>query len=994
MNRTKYSSSVKQTDQKSLYSYNSTEDDSSTYNFEINEGSKFSDHFGLLGKCWKKSFGQIKGDWVFLTLLGVVMAFISLFVEIIIGVCVNSRVYLFYMISDPFLKFWGWLCIPVFLIVFATGLTKLVAPQAAGSGVPELRTAMLGIPMKGSFSFKALCTKIIGLGTTLGTGLPYGKEGPFVHVSSMVAVLLTKLTSNIRGIYADKARNMEMLAAACAVGVTAAFAAPIGGVLFSIEVTAVHFAVRNYWRGFYAAVCGTVMHRFLAVWFNENADFTAVYKTSFYSEEPYALPELLFFALMGAIIGVIGALFVWSNRKCTMFKNNNRIMKTINRNSVFWYPLLVTGIFTTLTFPLGLGYFITSTYTTGGQITEMFVNYSWQKPNPTVEEYKVISHWSSEYTGIWVSLFLYSVVMFMGMVLASTLSVPAGVFTPLFQIGVSFGRLFGEIIYAIFPNGFDETNRASAGIMPGGYAIAGAAALAGAATHTVSSSVIAFELTGQISFAIPVLIATFVANAISQTLQPSIFDSITTMKKLPYLPSILSSSSTAYEIFVEDFMVRELEFIWYGITYNELKNILLNRRKLRVFPVVDSAESMILLGSVHRKELIALLKDNINERKKIPYFNEWKDAAEKELEKDLQLHDDDDTDGSDDLKIEVVNEQETKTETANHVTKPETLSEDIKSSTEKKVAEEPSDENPEATPPTETTSLLKPSSDIQSIDGEPEAVSEYPPGVGLPIEIPNTPDFKLPTQRRRSSRFSVTKVEGPLPASPLIKEKKEKQEPIVEEKEKIEKEEPIIEEKEKEEYSTPNSPNSTVTHGSLPKKSILKKTQSFVFEPNKPGFASKRSYATVHGDISKGVRQSLAVFMRAKSLLRMDSRSSHITFTGVSSAKIPTTRLIKIIKEMESEWENREMEKTVDFTKCQINPAPHQLVERSNLLQVHSIFSLLGLHHSYVTAIGRLIGVVGLKELQQVIVQVNSGDYVKPGVINNKRYSFGFLTLR
>ncbi|KAB7498400.1 Chloride channel protein 2 [Armadillidium nasatum] len=794
MNRTKYCAPVKQTDQKSIYSYDSTENDSSTYNFEINEGSKFSNHFGLLGKCWKKTFGQIKGDWVFLTLLGVVMAFISLFVEIIIGVCVNSRVYLFYMISDPFLKFWGWICIPVFLIVFATGLTKLIAPQAAGSGVPELRTAMLGIPMKGSFSFKALCTKIIGLGTTLGTGLPYGKEGPFVHISSMVAVLLTKLTSNIRGVYADKARNMEMLAAACAVGVTAAFAAPIGGVLFSIEVTAVHFAVRNYWRGFYAAVCGTVMHRFLAVWFNENADFTAVYKTSFYSEEPYALPELLFFALLGAIMGVIGALFVWSNRKCTMFKNNNRIMKTINRNSVFWYPLLVTGIFTTLTFPLGLGYFITSTYTTGGQITEMFVNYSWQKPDPTVEEYK--------------------------------------------------------IIYAIFPNGFDETNRASPGVMPGGYAIAGAAALAGAATHTVSSSVIAFELTGQISFAIPVL-----------------------------------------------------------------------------------------------------------------------------LEKDLHLYDDDVSDGSEDLKIEIVNEQETKTEKANHVTKPETPSEDLKSSTEKDIAEEPSDENPEATPLTETTSLLKPSSDIQSIDGEPEPVSEYPPGVGLPIEIPNTPDFKLPTQRRRSSRFSVTKVEGPLPSSPLIKEKEKK-------------EEPIVEEKEKEEYSTPNSPNSTVTHGSLPKKSILKKTRSFVFEPNKPGFASKRSYATVHGDISKGVRQSLAVFMKAKSLLRMDSRSSHITFTG------PTTRLIKIIKEMESEWENREMEKTVDFTKCQINPAPHQLVERSNLLQVHSIFSLLGLHHSYVTAIGRLIGVVGLKELQQVIVQVNSGDYVKPGVINNKRYSFGFLTLR
>ena len=37
------------------------------------------------------------------------------------------------------------------------------------------------------------------------------------------------------------------------------------GVLFSIEVTATYFAVRNYWRGFYAAVCGALVFRLLAV---------------------------------------------------------------------------------------------------------------------------------------------------------------------------------------------------------------------------------------------------------------------------------------------------------------------------------------------------------------------------------------------------------------------------------------------------------------------------------------------------------------------------------------------------------------------------------------------------------------------------------------------------------------------------------------------------------------------------------------------------------
>lgn len=54
----------------------------------------------------------------------------------------------------------------------------------------------------------------------------------------------------------------------------------------------------------------------------------------------------------------------------------------------------------------------------------------------------------------------------------------------------------------------------------------GAAAFSGAVTHTISTSVIVFELTGQISHIIPVMIAVLIANAAAQWLQPSIYDSI------------------------------------------------------------------------------------------------------------------------------------------------------------------------------------------------------------------------------------------------------------------------------------------------------------------------------------------------------------------------------------------------------------------------------------------------------------------------------------
>ena len=58
------------------------------------------------------------------------------------------------------------------------------------------------------------------------------------------------------------------------------------------------------------------------------------------------------------------------------------------------------------------------------------------------------------------------------------------------------------------------------------------------------------------------------------------------------------------------------------------------------------------------------------------------------------------------------------------------------------------------------------------------------------------------------------------------------------------------------------------------------------------------------------------------------------------------------------------MQKPVDLQNCHVDPAPFQLVERTSLLKVHSMFSLLGVNHAYVTTIGQLIGIVSLKEVR------------------------------
>jgi chloride channel 2 len=57
----------------------------------------------------------------------------------------------------------------------------------------------------------------------------------------------------------NDATYLEMLSAACACGVTLAFGSPIGGVLFSIEVTTSFYLISNLWRGLFVSACAALL---------------------------------------------------------------------------------------------------------------------------------------------------------------------------------------------------------------------------------------------------------------------------------------------------------------------------------------------------------------------------------------------------------------------------------------------------------------------------------------------------------------------------------------------------------------------------------------------------------------------------------------------------------------------------------------------------------------------------------------------------------------
>merc|ERR1719354_306491 len=195
-------------------------------------------------------------------------------------------------------------------------------------------------------------------------------------------------------------------------------------------------------------------------------------------------------------------------------------------------------------------------------VDNLFDNQTWHKLNYTslnlTNNVYPNYGWIHPDVSIFVTLLLFCVVNFFITAISITMAVPSGVFMPVFLIGAAFGRLIGELISAIHPGGFFSAGTVYH-VVPGGYAVVGAASLAGAVTHTISTSVIVFELTGQITHILPVMIAVLIANAVIQPLQPSIYDSIIEIKKLPNIPDI--KRTRHYNVTAGDIMCKNVLYI-------------------------------------------------------------------------------------------------------------------------------------------------------------------------------------------------------------------------------------------------------------------------------------------------------------------------------------------------------------------------------------------------------------------------------------------------
>lgn len=155
----------------------------------------------------------------------------------------------------------------------AARLVKAFAPYAAGSGISEIKCIIAGFVMKGFLGFWTLVIKSVALPITIASGLSVGKEGPSVHYAVCTGNVISRLFDRYKR---NAAKTREILSATAAAGVAVAFGSPIGGVLFSLEVSlssllcpsasltsnqemSNYFPLKTLWRSYFCALVATAV---------------------------------------------------------------------------------------------------------------------------------------------------------------------------------------------------------------------------------------------------------------------------------------------------------------------------------------------------------------------------------------------------------------------------------------------------------------------------------------------------------------------------------------------------------------------------------------------------------------------------------------------------------------------------------------------------------------------------------------------------------------
>lgn len=135
------------------------------------------------------------------------------------------------------------------------------------------------------------------------------------------------------------------------------------------------------------------------------------------------------------------------------------------------------------------------------------------------------------------------------------------------------------------------------------YAVVGGCCVGGAATKTVSTVIIVYELTGQVALMMPVMIGLCVAILASNGVTQGIFDIVMEFKNFPFMPGL--GNADAYNMKASDIMNKNFLYVTKATKVRDIPTFLHRIGPIGsvTIPVLESEAQKYLLFTISSKSL-------------------------------------------------------------------------------------------------------------------------------------------------------------------------------------------------------------------------------------------------------------------------------------------------------------------------------------------------------------------------------------------------------
>ncbi len=357
-------------------------------------------------------------------------------------------------VAENHLGLWV-LVVPVIGGLVVGLMAKYGTSKIKGHGIPEAMEAVLF--NRSRIAPRVAILKPISAAIAIGTGGPFGAEGPIIQTGGALGSLIGQ------AIHVTPAERKVLLACGAAAGMAATFNSPIAAVILAIELLLFEFKSRSFIPLVIASTMATGVHDLLM---GRGPMFTV-------GAMDFGIPSgLPFYLVLGVICG--GAAVILS---CSLYWIEDQFER-LPVDSMWWPAIgaIALGI---------IGYFVPRVLGVG---------------------YDTISDILSARLPL-VLLLVIMVFKTLALIISLGSGTSGGLLAPTFMASAALGGAFALIVNQIVPG---------AHLDPGAYALVAMAAVFGAASRaTFTFIVFAFEITRNYEAILPLMLVSVIADGVA-----------------------------------------------------------------------------------------------------------------------------------------------------------------------------------------------------------------------------------------------------------------------------------------------------------------------------------------------------------------------------------------------------------------------------------------------------------------------------------------------